>query len=195
MGRPYVRRRLFVHPVQYRLLAANIVYGLALILVIGIPLFAPLVQELQSPDLSLPEKGRVAEQFLTLHQRLWPWLFPAFALIAFHSVFFVHRIGGPLYRFTRLFQALAQGDDRARALLRRHDYLKPEADAFNAMLDRMSERTLRLQTQTRDAREAFESLARAAQDGDRAQIGGACDAVRARLALLQSELDRPPREH
>ena len=58
----------------------------------------------------LPEGAELANQFLSLHERVWPAMLVALLLLGFHLVFFSHRIAGPLYRWRRLFSEVGAGN-------------------------------------------------------------------------------------
>jgi nitrogen fixation/metabolism regulation signal transduction histidine kinase len=53
------------------------------------------------------------------------------------SVFLSHRIAGPAYRLRKAARDVAAGNYAFRIHLRTHDYLKPTAEAFNAMLTQL----------------------------------------------------------
>jgi methyl-accepting chemotaxis protein len=64
----------------------------------------------------------------------------ALAVVIVSSVFLSHHIAGPGYRLRRAAEQIIAGDLRFRIRLRRHDHLKPTADAFNRLLDTLEER-------------------------------------------------------
>lgn len=51
-----------------------------------------------------------------------------------------HKIAGPMYRFETTFREVQNGNLNARVYLRDGDEMKPLANAFNAMLDVVSEK-------------------------------------------------------
>jgi len=56
-------------------------------------------------SVSWEQHAQIAAQFLELNERIWPWLIITFLVLLLHSMYFMHRIAGPLYRFgTRRFQ-------------------------------------------------------------------------------------------
>ena len=132
--RPYKRRRILIESYQYRLLFINLLYFCIILLIFAAALFLPLILKLRSGSPSIIEQGEVAGQFLALHARVWPAMFIIFVLLALHSVFVSHRIAGPLYRFRKVFGAVASGDLSARATLRKGDYLGKESDSLNEMI-------------------------------------------------------------
>lgn len=132
--RPYKRRRILIESYQYRLLFINLLYFCIILLIFAAVLFLPLILKLRSGSASVIEQGELAGQFLALHARVWPAMFVIFVLLALHSVFVSHRIAGPLYRFRKVFGAVASGDLSVRATLRKGDYLGKESDSLNEMI-------------------------------------------------------------
>jgi len=132
--RPYKRRRILIESYQYRLLFINLLYFCIILLIFAAVLFLPLILKLRSGSASVIEQGELAGQFLALHARVWPAMFVIFVLLALHSVFVSHRIAGPLYRFRKVFGAVASGDLSVRAKLRKGDYLGKESESLNEMI-------------------------------------------------------------
>jgi len=182
------RRSLFVHPFQYRILVMGCFYGLALVLVVGGIVFLPLMHAIDAPGLSLEEKDRIAREFLQFHDRLWPWLGVLFAAIAVHSVFFIHRIAGPIYRFGAIFKTMLEGRFDIRARLRRHDYLKPEADALNGVLTELEERVQRVERRLLGIQTLCASLSHVVAGHDRSKILSAQTTLAEQLRQLRADL-------
>ena len=185
----FARRRLFVHPFQYRLLAANLAYGLLIALVVGGAVFFPLISELDQPGLSLEEKDRVAQQFLNLHNQLWPWLCVTLLVIVVHSVFFVHRVAGPMYRFRMIFQAIAEGRWVLRAKLRRHDYLHTDADELNDMLSSLESKARHIDVQLREIEDTCHRLPRLVDDRSRGRMSSTHAVLAARIRSLHESVE------
>ncbi len=195
----FARRRVFVHPFQYRLLAANLAYGLLIALVVGVVLFLPLMMEFDQPGLSLEEKDRIAQQFLSLHDQLWPWLSVTLLIIVVHSVFFVHRVAGPIYRFRMIFKGIAQGRWSMRATLRRHDYLQPDADGLNEMLSSLESKARHIEEQLREIEATCHRLPHLIDSRSRSRMATTHDVLAARIRslhrsveLLLSDKPQPP---
>ena len=132
--RPYKRRRILIESYQYRLLFINLLYFCIILLIFAAALFLPLILKLRSGSASVIEQGELAGQFLALHARVWPAMLVVFVLLALHSTFVSHRIAGPLYRFRKVFGAVARGDLSVRANLRKGDYLGKESESLNEMI-------------------------------------------------------------
>ncbi len=131
----YKRRQLFVHPVQYWFVATTLIYFSTLLIVLYGIVLVPMAQPLEDPSVTWQERAQLATQLLDLNARVWPWLLVTFLGLLLHSMYFMHRIAGPLYRFTVLFRMIGAGHLYQRAKLREHDYLHREARDFNAMVD------------------------------------------------------------
>ena len=107
------RRYLLWDTVQPRFLAVSVAHQSLVFLTFAGSLFVPLIVKLHNTPLSSPEAGTIGYQFTTLHDSIWPAFPIALLLILIHSVFFSHRIAGPLYRFRNVFKAISQGDRAA----------------------------------------------------------------------------------
>lgn len=134
---PY-KRRLFsvVHPLQIRMLLQVIAYSLIVFVLLAIPVFQPLMQALDDPQLSWEERAAVANDLLTLHARFWPWALGASVVVlinCLHSLQLMHRVAGPLYRLRHVFPKIGEGNFTIRTRLREGDYLAPEVDLVNQM--------------------------------------------------------------
>jgi methyl-accepting chemotaxis protein len=132
--RPYKRRHILIESYQYRLLVINLLYFCIILLIFAAALFLPLILKLRSGGASVLEQGELAGQFLALHSRVWPAMLVVFVLLALHSIVVSHRIAGPLYRFRKVFGAVAGGDLSVRANLRKGDYLGKESESLNEMI-------------------------------------------------------------
>lgn len=155
----FQRRQLFVHPVQYWCIGTTLVYVACLLITLYAVIFLPMVQPLYDPSVSWEQHAQVASQFLELHSRIWPWLIITFLALLLHSLYFMHRIAGPLYRFSTLFRSIGSGDLHQRARLRKHDYLHREAQAFNTMLDSLENRIQTINLHSALVTEAYEAVA------------------------------------
>ena len=136
----FKRRQLFVHPVQYWFVATILIYFSCLLIVLYGVVFLPMVQPINDPSVSWQVRAEAATEILDFNARVWPWLLVTFLGLLLHSIYFMHRIAGPLFRFTMLFRSIRAGRLDQRATLRKHDYLHREARDFNAMLDNLEQK-------------------------------------------------------
>ena len=156
---PFKRRQLFVHPVQYWFVVTTLIYFACLLIMLYAVVFLPMVQPLYDPSVSWEQHAQIASQFLELNARIWPWLIVTFLVLLLHSMYFMHRIAGPLYRFSSLFRSIGTGHLHQRARLRKHDYLHREAQAFNNMLDSIENRIKTINLHSALVTEAYEAVA------------------------------------
>jgi methyl-accepting chemotaxis protein len=179
----FQRRQLFVHPVQYWFVVTTLLYFACLLLTLYAVVFLPMAQPLYDSSISWEQRADIAAQFLELNGRMWPWLIITFLVLLLHSMYFMHRIAGPLYRFTALFRSIGTGQLHQRARLRKHDYLHREAQAFNSMLDHFENRIQAVNLQAALVIEAYEVVARQIHEQTSDQIAPA-------LHMLDKEMRR-----
>lgn len=134
---PYKRRLLsVVHPLQIRMLLQVIAYSLIVFVLLAVPVFSPLMEALDDPELSWEARAIVANDLLNLHARFWPWAMGASVVVlinCLHSLQLMHRVAGPLYRLQKVFPKIGEGNLSIRTTLRQHDYMAPEVDLVNQM--------------------------------------------------------------
>ncbi|MBI5672856.1 MAG: methyl-accepting chemotaxis protein [Nitrospirae bacterium] len=106
-----------------------------------------------------------------------------FLVLLLHSMYFMHRIAGPLYRFTALFRSIGTGQLHQRVHLRKHDYLHREAQAFNSMLDHFENKIQAINLQSALVIQAYEAVVRGIQEQASDQIAPA-------LQMLDEEMRR-----
>lgn len=159
----YTRRQLFVHPIQYWFVVTTLMYFACILIVLYGIIVLPMVETLDDPSVAWQEQAHAATQFLDFNARVWPWIAVTFLGLLLHSMYFMHRIAGPLYRFKALFHTIGAGNLYQRAKLREHDYLQREAGDFNAMLDRLEQKIESLNVRCANVTQACEDVARLIQ--------------------------------
>jgi methyl-accepting chemotaxis protein len=177
----YKRRQLFVHPIQYWFVITTLMYFACMLVVLYGIVVLPMVQVLDDPSVAWQERAQAATQFLDFNARVWPWIFVSFLGLLLHSIYFMHRIAGPLYRFKTLFHAIGAGNLYQRATLREHDYLQREAGDLNAMLDQLERKIESLNVHCANVTNAYEDVARLIQ-------GRSSSPVNATLLTLEEEV-------
>lgn len=160
------RRHILVDSFQGRLVILSLVYFGVILVTVAAALFLPTILELADTGGSWDQKQRASIQFLTLHTRLWPAVFVLFTLLAVHSVIVSHRVAGPLYKFRKVFRAVAGGDLSMHVAIRKNDYLKKEVDDINAMIGTLRQRVDEYSALSRKAIHALEELREAAAKGN-----------------------------
>jgi len=73
-----------------------------------------------------------------------------FLLIAWSSIFLSHKIAGPLFRFQRIFEDVAQGNLTTRCHLRKFDEAKSVAHTLNQTLESLDAGITRLKSTVRE---------------------------------------------
>lgn len=188
--RPYKRRRILIDRFQYQLLLINLLYFFTILLIFSAALFVPLIIQLESTTLSLPEQEVVASQFLSLHARVWPALLLAFLLFAIHSIFVSHRIAGPLMRFRNTFKAIAAGDLSGWVTLRKHDYLGNEADVLNEMIAGLRAKIKDIDAQYREVRTVLGEFRGGIESGSVADTHQKIEALGVQMEKLRECIDQ-----
>ncbi len=195
---PFQRRQLFVHPVQYWFVATTLLYFACLLITLYAVVFLPMALPLYDSSVSWEQHAHIATQLLDLNGRIWPWLIITFLLVLLHSLYFMHRIAGPLYRLTTLFQSIGAGQLHQRARLRKHDYLHREAQAFNSMLENLEHRIQTINLHSALVTQAYEAVARHVHEQAPSRITADLQTLEEEirrfktcLAEFQPPLDRP----
>ena len=183
------RRRLVIDGFQYRLLAFNLAYVFAVLVVFAGTLFIPLILTLEDSAASLAKQEVVANQFLTLHLWFWPSMLVVFGLMAFHSIIISNRIAGALYRFRRVFEAVSNGDLTVRAKIRKNDYLLKEADDINAMIAALGARLREADDQQGKTYAKLQELKKVVDGGMPGEIIQAVKDLEEQAGRLRAKMD------
>jgi methyl-accepting chemotaxis protein len=182
----FQRRQLFVHPIQYWFVTTTLLYFACLLLTLYAVVFLPMAQPLYDSSISWEQRAETATQFLELNGRIWPWLIITFLVLLLHSLYFMHRIAGPLYRFTVLFRSIGTGQLHQRARLRKHDYLHREAQAFNSMLDHFENKMQTIKLHTALVTQAYETVALQVREQAPGQITAALETLEEEIHRLKT---------
>ena len=143
---------------QYRFLAIILTYNLIIVAFLMISLFVPEIIKMQDEGLSFAVRAAAADRVLTMHMRLWPAMIALICFIGLHSFRVFHRFIGPLFRFTRAFEQIRNGDLNFSVKLRKKDYLHREEESLNMMIDVLAERIRESQLSSEDALRSLEEL-------------------------------------
>ena len=183
MSAPRIRQYFLRDTFQSRFIMVSLVHYLIITLTFVGALFIPLVIQLENLSLSLAEKGEVANQFISLHERMWLPLLAILVLLTLHSVFFSHRIAGPLYRFRNVFKAVGEGNLSLSVKIRDGDYLHKEAEVLSTMI-------LSLAARMRGIEAQYDEVHRVVAELNRAVEGGSMHDVDQTRKRLEEELER-----
>jgi methyl-accepting chemotaxis protein len=118
---------------------------------------------------------------------LWLPLAGIFLLLTVHSLFVSHRIAGPLYRFRKVYEALAGGDLAIRANIRKHDYLHADARALNAMIQALETAIRGVEDRTLTVQKGMIRLKAAVAANMQAEIRTAADDVAVAVEGLKAQ--------
>lgn len=189
MSRPRFRRHFLWDTVQPRFLGLSLCYVMVVIVAVSAALFVPLMVELDHLPLSSAEAQRVADQFELLHSRFWPVVMVVSLLLIVHGVFFSHRIAGPLYRFRRIFQSVADGDLTVRTSIRKSDYLHVEAQCLGEMVSALREKIGRIEAHHAEMTPQLERLKAAAARGALREVEQEADRLRTTVEQLAQAVE------
>lgn len=150
---------------QYRFLALNLIYNLIIVAFLVIALFVPDIIQLQDENLSIEVRAVAADKILNMHSRVWPAIIALICVIGMHSFRIFHGFIGPLYRFNMAFEQVRNGDLSLRVKLRKEDYLHQEEEAFNEMIEILSEKIRSIQLAGKGVLESLRPLEEKATQG------------------------------
>ena len=155
------RRQLFslIDPsLQYKFLALVLLYGMAVVVFLGMTLFVPDILDMMNENLSLEVRAAAAGRVLGLHSWVWPAIIALVCLLGIHSVWIFHRFIGPLYRFRSAFAEMSRGRLDFRVRLRKRDYLHREEVAINEMMEVFAEKWESVRVSSLDALKSLGAL-------------------------------------
>jgi methyl-accepting chemotaxis protein len=131
-----------------------------------------IVRDLMDPGLY--------ELFLDVNKVLAAKIILYMAVVAIVAVFISHRLAGPIYRFERSTESVAQGDLTHRVQLRKGDELFDLQDRFNEMIESLQNRVLKDRSLAQRLSKQIDDLTRSP--------GLSPDALK-RLQEIKSEID------
>lgn len=131
------RNYLIRYDIQLYIAIYNLIFLFFVIGAVVATTLVPLYNGFQYSD-NLPTQHFSAKFFIDISERLGV-SFVAIIVAGFiYNILVSHRICGPLVNFNKTFHKIAQGNLDCKISLRRHDYLKSEADQVNEMIDTLS---------------------------------------------------------
>ena len=175
------RRRLVIHGFQRRLMSLNLAYLLLLLTLTAAAFFIPLF---------LPSsEGDLARGLLRRYALIWPALVALGGFFLFHSIYVSHRVGGALYRFSRVFERVAGGDLTARARIRQNDYLQEEAGELNSMIANLHVRVRDIAGSHEALSTGLKGLSKALESGQDQGVEKALERIKEELGRLEARLE------
>jgi methyl-accepting chemotaxis protein len=180
----YKRRTLIVSGLQYRLTAVSFLYLLVIVLTIAVTVGGPLVGQVDDESRTFAERANAARNLLGVYAATWIALPIAVLLCLAHAVLVSHRIAGPLYRFKQSFRELAGGNLGLVVRIRRADYLAPETDAINRMIEELADKVQHIRTRHAATSRTLPELARALERNDVREAAVLCGKLGTELDAL-----------
>lgn len=155
------KRRLYPvvnRPLQYRFLGMILAYGMVTVLFVAAFLFVPDIIIMNDEEATFETRDAASQRIIFLHTRFWIVILGLIFVTGLHSWRAFHRVVGPLYRFKWAFERISEGQLNFLVRLRKRDYLDPEAQKLNQMIDVLAEKWEKMQTTCLDAVKSIENL-------------------------------------
>jgi methyl-accepting chemotaxis protein len=133
MSNKIKRRKYIIDRQQYKISAIIVFYNILGIFLTALLVFLPSFI-VMSTSAGSPQEAEAAREILVLHKRFWPAIIVVSVILATHSLFFFHKLFGPLYRFKKTLQDVTKGDLSYNINLREKDFLTTEKDIINDMI-------------------------------------------------------------
>ncbi len=133
------RRNLFA--LRAHLLLTGSISTLVFAMMMAISVFVPLGAQLDRMDPNDPAALGMAEHFIILHSALWPLVVLTLIASIGSATFLYEKMRAPLARFVACYDAITQGEVPEKVTLRAVDYLTAEAEALNAMISALGDRS------------------------------------------------------
>jgi methyl-accepting chemotaxis protein len=132
------RRKKYIinKKIQIKYAVLSIAMLLVYTLLFLIALFGPPIYLFTSSDVPSAVRVEAANSVLLINSYLWPGIGVIILLFGSLSIFFTHRIVGPIYAVEKVIGRITDGDLSARVRLRKNDDLKEFGQAMNRMLDK-----------------------------------------------------------
>jgi hypothetical protein len=187
--RGYKRRRLLIDGSQRQLLAVYFIHFTIILVVFFAALAFVFNQQVLRSELTVDQKHEMASMIMAFSHRLWPALWILFFFLVAHSIYVSHKIAGPLYRIRCVLTSVGSGNLKARARIRRGDYLKEDAEAVNTMVRELDKRIGRMRGDCGVAREELVGLCEAIEKGSRRDAMQRAEGLMTRLAGWEQNLE------
>jgi len=155
------KRRLYPvinRPIQYKFLGMVLAYGMITIILVAAFLFVPDVLIMNDEDASFEMRQGASQRILLLYPRFCITILGLIFVTGLHSWRAFHRVIGPLFRFKWAFEKISEGKLNFLVRLRKKDYLDPEAQKLNQMIDVLAEKWENVQTAGLDSIKSLEEL-------------------------------------
>lgn len=155
------KRRLYPvinRPIQYKFLGMVLAYGMITIILVAAFLFVPDVLIMNDEEASFEMRRGASQRILLLYPRFCITILGLIFVTGLHSWRAFHRVIGPLFRFKWAFEKISEGKLNFLVRLRKKDYLDPEAQKLNQMIDVLAGKWENVQTASLDSIKSLEEL-------------------------------------
>ncbi|MBA7601010.1 hypothetical protein ES703_08073 [subsurface metagenome] len=155
------KRRLYPvinRPIQYKFLGMVLAYGMITIILVAAFLFVPDVLIMNDEEASFEMRRGASQRILLLYPRFCITILGLIFVTGLHSWRAFHRVIGPLFRFKWAFEKISGGKLNFLVRLRKKDYLDPEAQKLNQMIDVLAGKWENVQTASLDSIKSLEEL-------------------------------------
>ncbi len=190
MNSPSQGNHFLIDAFQVRFTFMSVLYFIAILLTFILAVSLPLLMQLEDPSLSLTEKAALATQFISFHQRLWIPLTLVLTLLMVHSIYFSHKIAGPLYQHRKIYQSILEGKLGTPVEVRKGDYLYTETELLSETMMSLQQRILMAKGHSAEVRAELENLkAAVVQRSTQEEIAHAVKQLEETTDRLQTGLD------
>jgi nitrate/nitrite-specific signal transduction histidine kinase len=149
-----------------------------------------LNQQVIRSDLSVDQKQEFTSLMSSFASRMWPAMWVLFLFMVLHVLYVSHKIAGPLYRIRSVLSYVGSGNLKARAKLRKGDFLNQDADAVNQMAAELDERISRMREEWTAANKSLEGLAESIEAASRKEARRCVNDLRDRMEVWKDSLDQ-----
>ncbi len=187
------KRRLYPvinRPIQYKFLGMVLAYGMITIILVAAFLFVPDVLIMNDEEASFEMRQGASQRILLLYPRFCITILGLIFVTGLHSWRAFHRVIGPLFRFKWAFEKISEGKLNFLVRLRKKDYLDPEAQKLNQMIDVLAEKWENVQTAGLDSIKSLEELEQSIvkKNADETEIRQNLQIHRKRLESLNGQV-------
>jgi len=140
------------------LIGMVLAYGMITIILVAAFLFVPDVLIMNDEEASFEMRRGASQRILLLYPRFCITILGLIFVTGLHSWRAFHRVIGPLFRFKWAFEKISGGKLNFLVRLRKKDYLDPEAQKLNQMIDVLAGKWENVQTASLDSIKSLEEL-------------------------------------
>lgn len=159
------RNQYIVDKQQYKVSAVIVFYNVFAVFLAALLVFLPSFIGFSSGEDSATRVA-AANEILVLHKRFWPAIMVVAVVLGTHSIFFFHRLFGPLYRFKVVMKEVGQGDFSHNFNIRPKDFLVAEKEVMNEMIVSLRENMRELKQDNKLLVETIDQLDSSLEDQD-----------------------------